>query len=74
MDVKPWEPVGGIWLFNEADMQIDGCWSIGYECRWFDETSPAPLLATLANGQRIIVRALSEERKAARRARQETNR
>lgn len=66
MDFKPWEPVGGIWLFTDKDMQIDGHWPIGKECDWFGDTAPAPLIVTLANGQRIIVRALSEERKAAR--------
>lgn len=59
MDVKPWEPVRyGRWSFETWDFALtDACKLLG---------SRYPLNITLANGQKIIVRALSEERKAAR--------
>jgi len=64
MDVKPWEAVMGgfvefdIWPWNEDE----------YECREILNGLEPVLHVTLANGQRIIVRVLSDERKAARAA------
>lgn len=66
-DVKPWEPVmylesrPGAWPMWRPFRQV--------ACDWM--VSNWPFHITLANGQRIIVRALSEERKAARRVRRE---
>ena len=65
--VKPWEPVkvqyfdraeswlGYNWTFDDGDWDTISKNSSDWESR-----------VTLANGQRIIVRALSEERKQAR--------
>lgn len=67
MDVKPWEPVMGgfvnfdIWPWSEDE----------YGCSEILEGLEPVLHVTLANGQRIIVRTLSEERKAARAAMKE---
>ncbi len=57
-EVKPWEPVSaGLTKFDCWDWESDD------EFLWehFDS-----VFVTLANSQRVIVRALSEERKAAR--------
>lgn len=79
MDVKPWEPVelqfadpetgwyGDIWGW-----EIEGCWDemkIDSIYDWSAQDLEARV--TLANGQRIIVRALSDKRKAARAAMKE---
>lgn len=70
MDVKPWEPVKGYYVdpddpFENPKDYWD--WSDPGVCRRLGQDA---LRVTLANGQRIIVRALSEDRKASRRARQ----
>lgn len=75
MDVKPWEPVKGgwtgfdvwSWSRRKATGVIDDC---GVVARSRDRS---PLHITLANNQRVIVRALSEDRKAARAARKEAS-
>lgn len=75
MDVKPWEPVTVRYIEKEQignERPIDWGWE---KSDWSDFSLDqytnywCPALITLANGQRIIVRALSEERKAARKAR-----
>lgn len=69
MDVKPWEPIMGghtdfdIWPWNEDE----------YQCRDVISGYCRRVNVTLANNQRIIVRALSEDRKAARSAMKEAN-
>lgn len=64
---QPHEPVMGGW----TDFGV-WSWDEDYsECADLFDGHYDPLYVTLANGQRIIVRALSEERKAARRKRQE---
>lgn len=71
MNVKPWEPVRGYYVDPEDPFENpkeDWTWIDFQVCFRLDEDA---LRVTLANGQRIIVRALSEERKTARRARQE---
>lgn len=66
-DVKQWEAVMGgfmefdIWPWNEDE----------YKCQEILNELEPVLHVTLANGQRIIVRALSDERKAARAAMKE---
>lgn len=65
-EVRACDPVSGGWTgFNMWE------WDSRFERREFAYValSLGPLHVTLANGQRIIVRALSEERKAARLAR-----
>ncbi len=63
-DVKPWEPVS-VYMTDPF-----GWKSATSKCdlyRWAESAQGGwALTCTLANGQRIIVRALSEERKAAR--------
>ena len=61
-DVKPWEPVSGGWT-------AFGIWpwrGVYTDCGMVGWGALDALYVTLANGQRIIVRALSDERKAAR--------
>ena len=79
-DVKPWEPVTYHWQYEDEGFErIKDCWKWELsEWESFSDPTEAKRLfasdqisVTLANGQRIIVRALSEERKAARRARRE---
>lgn len=76
MDVKPWEPVTLRYVENEQENNekpIDWPWG-KEDFKWLRTEEGCiqwlPALVVLANGQRIIVRPLSEERKAARRARQ----
>lgn len=77
MDVKPWEPVGGWYVCagrNPLTHQPDKFWgfySEHYDLVLQSETvnDEGACRVTLANGQRIIVRALSEDRKFARKAR-----
>ena len=67
MDVKPWEPAWGGWsCFNVWEWR-----NIYKECGMIGHGSLNALYVTLANGQRIVVRALSDERKAARAAMKE---
>lgn len=71
MDVKPWEPVEG-WHIptdkNPLEYQKGLSWTWSRNsCRKTENVGLTRV--TLANGQRIIVRALSEDRKAARAAR-----
>lgn len=71
-DVKPWEPVSFGWTTFDSFP-----WGIRTDAdRIMADVMliPEGMRVTLANKQKIIVRALSEERKAARRARQEANR
>lgn len=78
MTVLPHEPVSYCWTFIEGtrvndDVHIDWDWNDAEEK---DSTPPEPgdvAEVTLANGQRIIVRALSEERKAERARRKHTS-
>lgn len=76
MDVNPWEPVSGWYVCAGRDAlyhQPDGFWQ--FSCDHYDQVVNSRTVkdggacrVTLANGQRIIVRALSDERKAARAA------
>lgn len=73
MTVQPHEPVGhqwasqcGVWSFSFSSQD-----RVGGLCARGDDFI-VPCRVTLANGQRIIVRALSEERKAVRRARRDS--
>lgn len=69
MDVKPWEPVRAF-MTNPWGWQSATATHRLYE--WAETAQGGWVLTcTLANGQRIIVRALSEERKAARAAMKE---
>lgn len=80
-DVKPWEPVKGWYVSavrNPISYQKDNFWEFSPEhydlvVQNFDVSDDVVCRVTLANGQRIIVRALSEERKAARAAMKEAN-
>lgn len=72
-DVKPWEPVSGFWLYD-GTMSLHCSWPwnmAGPSCQFATMEKYGKLRVDLANGQRIIVRALSEERKAARAAMKE---
>lgn len=73
-EVKPWEPVRHQYGWNDGFMGRDWLW----DREAHEDISSALrnkdigfIAITLVNGQRIIVRALSEERKAARRMRRE---
>lgn len=69
MDVKPWEPVSGWFLVDRDFSELSWPWEFrGDSCSFVEKDDNGPLQVTLANGQRIIVRALSEDRKAARAA------
>lgn len=78
-DVKPWEPVKGWYVPVRRDpvsFESNRWW--GFVPDHFGVIASSLVLAdggscrvTLSNNQKIIVRALSKERKAARRARQE---
>lgn len=79
MDVKPWEPAKGGWTGWEKFTWARRDWKYVADEEavktWLDPSSEEPrLLVTLANGQCIIVRALSEDRKAARAAMKEAKR
>lgn len=78
--VKPWEPVSvrfedDVWKGMKWDWEIDGCWEDMTEKAVKDWSSQGlHANVTLANSQRVIVRALSEERKAARAMQKRVNR
>lgn len=79
MDVKPWEPVRGWFVSENQPLPEERFWNFSPPMFEFIPESSSlknkgRCLVILANGQRIIVRALSEERKAARRERQDANR
>lgn len=68
-EVKPWEPVSAYmtnpWGWQSASAKFKLFeWAETAQNGWV-------LTCTLANSQRVIVRALSEERKAARRMRRD---
>ena len=73
MSVQPWEPVTG-WFFSRHKNPLEAdngrSWAFGRDFRRIMDSGTmrngGSCLITLANGQRIIVRALSDERKAAR--------
>lgn len=71
MNIQPHEPVSGYFLDEGGDPfcdpGMDWEWMGNHPCMEINRRMP--LRVTLANGQRVIVRALSEERKAARRER-----
>lgn len=76
MDVKPWEPVSGYYVGSPRDplrhdLGVDWPFLTAHYLHvaqaWTIKNGGA-LRVTLANGQRIIVRTLSDERKAARAA------
>lgn len=82
MDVKPWEPVKFHWQFarsnfkasednNDFDEDIWMCLSTEIDAA--DILENDKMSVALANNQRVIVRALSEDRKAARAARKEAS-
>ncbi len=67
-EVKPWEPVSYNWEFTGPGPFIgytDWPFADGEVCTGINDWWAAHV--TLANSQRVIVRALSEERKSARR-------
>lgn len=82
MDVKPWEPVVAMdfnsWEPVSHEWKSVSGWGLSFIskdrngglCNRGDDFV-IPCRVTLANGQRIIVRALSEDRKAARAAMKE---
>ena len=80
-NVKPWEPVKGWYVSafrNPHTYQKDRFWEFFPEhydlvVQSFALNNSGACRVTLANGQRVIVRALSEERKAARAATKEAN-
>jgi hypothetical protein len=82
MTVQPQEPVSYRWIlsFPTSGTIVDNIewpwdWSgVDDEETVKDALGDDAMLVYLANGQRIIVRALSEERKAARRARKAADR
>lgn len=73
-EVKPWEPVL-VRYFDKEAMWLGQDWPFdSYD--WDTLATMAPNWEagiTLANSQRVIVRALSEERKAARAMRKRVN-
>lgn len=81
MDVKPWEPVRYDWQFKHNNFASRRSHVLKWEKAEWDTfasgNSAKKLLGAdqmsviLSNGQRIIVRALSDERKAARAAMKE---
>lgn len=77
MDVKPWGPLTLRYIENENEGELNPIdWPWGPDdFRWLATKDGCkewlPALVTLANGQLIIVRALSDERKAARAAMKE---
>lgn len=71
-EVKPWEPVSYNWLVIAGDkMKKPIDWPCDEEGKREIVGPDDVMRLTLANSQRIIVRALSDERKAARRMRRE---
>ncbi len=71
-EVKPWEPVRYGWSkFDSFSWAERG---ENYDVLEDADLDPGGLKVTLANSQRVIVRALSEERKAARRMRRDIER
>jgi hypothetical protein len=68
-DVKPWEPVRYSWLFKKRDFKQEYALNINWgPCEWEAVATkekvksligPDRMYITLANGQRIIVRAKS---------------
>lgn len=63
-EVKPWEPVSAGY-FEEGQWPVLSC-NPSRSFYGFYPSTNLPLHVTLSNSQRVIVRALSEERKAAR--------
>lgn len=76
-EVKPWEPVSYCWTALDGVPIEDGI--IHFQWNAHDQHDDTPvdegdvIVLSLANSQRVIVRALSEERKAARAMRKRVN-
>lgn len=70
-EVKPWEPVRGGFLGFDIWPWKSGRVTGQEECNMVAARLEPVLHVTLANSQRVIVRALSDERKAARAMRRE---
>lgn len=69
MNVQPWEPVSYRWILGEyhADTDWNWDWDGMDDAAYLSvELRDDAMNVSLKNGQRIIVRALSDDRKAAR--------